>query len=346
MTRATCLKDISALTVIGALAAGGASTSQSPKVHALKPSAQTVVLGAYDARVPPALTVASGDIVELETAFGVDGLRNWGVKEEWIRPESRALDLRQVKERGPGPHMLVGPIYVEGAEPRDVLEVRIRDVQVLDPFAVNVSRPVNGTLAKDFPYEHVKVVPLDLKANVARFAPGVLIPLRPFFGSMGVAPPQSAGRINSRPPGYHAGNMDNKDLVAGTTLYVPVHVRGALFSAGDGHAAQGHGEVNGTAMESALKGVFQFIVRKDLRLLWPRAETPTHFMTMGFSEDLNEAAMLATREMVSFLGERYRLSRDDAYALASCAVDLHVTQNVDEVKGIHAMVAKDLFPRP
>jgi acetamidase/formamidase len=295
--------------------------------------------------VPPALTIASGDIVELETAFGADGLRNWGVKEEWIRPESRALDLSQVKERGPGPHMLVGPIYVEGAEPRDVLEIQIKDVRVLDRFAVNVSRPVNGTLARDFPYEHVKLVPLDLEANVARFAPGVVIPLRPFFGSMGVAPPRSAGRINSRPPGYHAGNMDNKDLVAGTTLYLPVHVRGALFSAGDGHAAQGHGEVNGTAMESSLKGVFQLIVRKDLRLIWPRAETPTHFITMGFSEDLDDAAMLATREMVSLLTERYKLSPDDAYALASGAVDLHVTQNVDEVKGVHAMVAKDLFPK-
>ena len=330
-----------ALAATGTICVG----AQAPTGHRLVPSPRTVVLGGYDARVPPALTIASGEIVEIETTFGADALRAWGVPDEWIRRESRELDLSAVRERGPGPHMLVGPIQVTGAEPRDVLEVRIQQVEVLDRFAVNVSRPVNGTLAADFPYEYVKVVPLDLAANVARFAPGVEIPLRPFFGSMGVAPPRSAGRINSRPPGYHGGNFDNKDLVAGTILYLPVHVSGGLFSAGDGHAAQGHGEVNGTAIEAALKGAFQFVVRKDLRLTWPRAETPTHYMTMGFSADLDEAARIATREMVAFLVERAKLSPDDSYALASGAVDLHVTQNVDEVKGVHAMVPKSLFRR-
>jgi acetamidase/formamidase len=221
--------------------------------------------------------------VEIETTFGADGLKGWGVPDEWIRRESRELDLSTVNERGPGPHMLVGPIFIEGAEARDVLEVRIERVEILDRFAVNVSRPVNGTLASEFPYEHVKVIPLDLAANLARFASGVDIPLRPFFGSMGVAPPRSAGRVNSRPPGYHGGNFDNKDLVAGTVLYLPVHVRGALFSAGDGHAAQGHGEVNGTAIEAALRGRFQFIVRNDLdvrlrglpRVRWLRSWSST-----------------------------------------------------------------------
>jgi acetamidase/formamidase len=189
-----------------------------------------------------------------------------------------------------------------------------------------------------------RVIPVDLEKKVILFSPGIVVPVRPFFGSMGVAPPRSLGRVNSRPPGIHAGNMDNKELVAGSIVYFPVHVKGALFSAGDGHLAQGDGEVNGTAFEtSGLKGVFQFIVRKDMRLTWPRAETPTHYLTMGFDPDLDDAAVIATREMVAFLVERFQLGRDDAYALASGAADLHVTQNVDETKGVHAMISKRIF---
>jgi acetamidase/formamidase len=316
-----------------------------PTVHKLRPSPTTVVLGGYDARVKPALTIKSGDIVEIETAYDVAGLRQWGVKEEWIRPESREMHLDQVKERGPGPHMLVGPVYVVGAEPGDVLEVRIQAIDLLDPFAVNVFWPDHGTLAADFPFEYVKLVPLDLEMKIARFAPGIDVPLHPFFGSMGVAPPRSVGRVNSRPPGVFGGNMDNKDLVAGTTLYLPVLVPGALFQAGDTHAAQGHGEMDGTALETSLRGTFQLVVRKDLHWRWPHAETPTAFITMGFSQDLDEAAMMASREMVAFLAERYKLRPEDAYVLASGAVDLHVTQNVDGVKGVHASVSKSLFSR-
>jgi acetamidase/formamidase len=179
----------------------------------------------------------------------------------------------------------------------------------------------------------------------ARFTDGVSIPLRAFFGCMGVAPPAASGRISTSPPWIHAGNMDNKDLVAGTTLYLPVHARGALFSVGDAHAAQGHGEANIAALETALTGAFQFLVRKDLRLRWPRAETPTHYMTMGFHEDLDEAAKIATREMIDFLVAEKHLTRDDAYMLCGAAVDLHVTQVVDGKKGIHAMLPKAIFGR-
>jgi acetamidase/formamidase len=333
------------LAVAVAVTAEALATAQAPQHHRLAASARTVVVGGYGAGIPPVLTIASGDSVELDLAFDVTRLEEWGVPTEWIRPESRGLDLSLVKERGPGGHTLVGPIYIDGAEPRDVLEVRIQRVEVLDRFAINVSTR-SGALAPYFPYQHVKVVPIDLTANVARFAPGVEVPIRPFFGSMGLAPPRSAGRISSGPPGYHGGNFDNRDLVAGAVLYLPVHVRGALFSAGDGHAAQGHGEVNGTAIEAALKGVFQFVVRKDVRLTWPRAETPTHYMTMGFDEDLDEAARIATREMVMFLVERMKLSHDDSYALASGAADLHVTQVVDGVKGVHVMIPKNIFRTP
>src|SRR5581483_10531078 len=161
---------------------------------------------------------------------------------------------------------------------------------------------------------------------IAHFADGIEIPLRPFFGSLGVAPPAEMGRISSAPPGIHAGNLDNKELVAGTTLFIPVHVRGALFEAGDGHAGQGNGEVDITALETSLIGTFQFIVRKDMHLRWPRAETPTHYITMGLNEDLNEATKMAVREMIDFLMTEKHLSRDDAYMLASVAADLHITE--------------------
>src|SRR5262249_40126458 len=210
-------------------------------------------------------------------------------------------------------------------------------------FAVNGFGPGGGTLPSDFPFQRSKVIPLDLQANVARFAPGIAVPLRPFFGNMGVAPAKLVGRISSSPPGVHAGNLDNKDLVAGSTLFIPVQVAGALFSVGDGHAGQGHGEVDGSALETALAGTFQLIVRDDLHWKWPRAETPTHLMTMGLDADLDEAARLATRDMVAFIVERYHLSEADAYILASVAADLHVTQLVDGVKGIHAMLPKAIF---
>jgi acetamidase/formamidase len=178
---------------------------------------------------------------------------------------------------------------------------------------------------------------------VGRFGDGIEIPLRPFFGSMGVAPPEASGRISSAPPGIHAGNLDNKELVAGTTLFVPVHVRGALFQVGDGHAAQGNGEVCITALETSLVGKLQFIVRKDMKLRWPRAETPAAFMTMGINEDLTEATKIAVREMIDFLVSEKKLSREDAYMLASVAADFSITQLVDGTKGVHAMIPKAIF---
>jgi acetamidase/formamidase len=189
----------------------------------------------------------------------------------------------------------------------------------------------------------MKIIPLDEKRMVARFAKGIEIPLRPFFGSMGVAPPEASGRISSAPPWMHAGNLDNKELVAGTTLYIPVHAPGALFLVGDGHAGQGNGEVDITALETSLIGELQFIVRKDMHLKWPRAETPSHFITMGLHEDLTEATKMALREMIDFLVTEKRLSRDDAYMLASVAADLSITQLVDGNKGVHAMISKDIF---
>jgi acetamidase/formamidase len=180
---------------------------------------------------------------------------------------------------------------------------------------------------------------------VARFAEGIEVPLRPFFGSMGVAPPESSGRVSSAPPGIHAGNLDNKELVAGTTLFIPVHVRGALFQVGDGHAGQGNGEVDITALETSLTGTLEFVVRKDLHLRWPRAETPTHLIAMGIDKDLTEATKIAVREAVDLLVTEKKLSRDDAYMLSSVAVDFNITQLVDGTKGVHAMIPKSIFTK-
>jgi len=219
----------------------------------------------------------------------------------------------------------------------------MQSIRLAIPYAYNTFRPGAGFLPDEFPYARTKIIPLDREKMIARFAPGIEIPLRPFFGSMGVAPPENLGRISSVPPWFHAGNIDNKEFVAGTTLFIPVHARGALFQVGDGHAGQGNGEVDITAMETSLTGVFQFIVRKDLRLRWPRGETPTHYITMGMHEDLREAARLAVEEMIDFLVTEKHLTREDAYMLTSVAADLSITQLVDGNKGVHAMIAKSIF---
>ncbi len=203
--------------------------------------------------------------------------------------------------------------------------------------------PGRGTLPEDFTEERRLFVPLDRKAMVGRLPWGKDLPLKPFFGVMGVAPPAKLGRVPSFAPGVHGGNMDNRELVAGTTLFLPVWNDGALFSVGDGHAVQGEGEVCLTAIETALSGTFEFTVRKDLSIGFPRAETATHYMTMGMAPDLDDAAKQAVREMISLLGSLAGLSREDAYSFCSLALELRVTQLVDGNKGIHAMIAKQLL---
>ncbi len=317
-----------------------------PRTYHLKATPQTVVWGYYSAAAPPALRIHSGDIVEVETLItnSPGRLEEAGVKADQVQGSLREI-YRAVTDKGPGGHILTGPIYIEEAGPGDVLEVRIRDMRLAIPYAYNAFRPNAGFLPEDFPYSRMKIIPLDRKRMVARFAEGIGIPLHPFFGSMGVAPPASAGRIGSGPPGSHAGNLDNKELVAGATLYIPVHVRGALFEVGDGHAGQGNGEVTITALETSLNGTLQFVVHKDRKLRWPRAETPTHYITMGLSEDLNKATKIAVREMVDFLAGEKGLSRDDAYMLSSIAADLSITQQVDGTKGVHMMIPKSIFRR-
>ena len=312
--------------------------------YQLKPTPKTVAWGYYYAAATPVLHIQSGDTVEIQTLTTASPtlLEAAGLPPAEVEQSLRDI-YREVKDKGPGGHILTGPISIDGAEPGDVLEVRIQSIKLAVPYATVSFRPKAGFLPEDFPYSRSKLVRLDEKNRVAHFAAGVDVPLRPFFGSMGVAPPQSAGRVSSAPPGMHAGNMDNRELVAGTTLFIPVFATGANFEVGDGHAAQGNGEVVITALETSLTGVFQFIVRKDLHLSWPRGETPTHYITMGMHEDLTEATRIAVREAVDFLVAEKRLSRDDAYMLSSVAVDFSITQLVDGNKGVHAMIPKSLF---
>ena len=321
-----------------------AAVSVRAETHELKLTPANVHWGYYDARLKPVLKIASGDTVRVETmlAGGLERLKMAGVPDSEI-PDSLKRVEEAVTDRGPGAHPLTGPIYVEGAEPGDIVEVRILGFEFLHPYGVTGFRPGAGTLPDDFPYARLKLIRVNAEAGTAEFGPSVTLKLAPFWGSIGVAPPALMRRVSSGPPGAHAGNLDNKELIAGSSLYLPVHVPGALLSIGDGHALQGDGEVTVTAVETSLRGTVQIFVRKGKPIRWPRAETPTHFITMGLHPDLNEAARMATREMIDFLVSEKGMSRDDAYMLCSLAVDLRVTQLVDDTKGIHAMLPKSIF---
>ena len=327
---------------IGFLLAGIASATAA--THRLVPTRSTVTSGYFDPRTPPALTVRPGDSIEVETLAAISS-PYWeaaGLPHDQMQPALLEIE-RDLKDPWDIAHILTGPIYVEGAEPGDALEVRILSVDLAFPYALDFFAPGSGILSDQFPYTHYRLVPLDLVRKVAMFSDKVEIPLRPFFGVMGVAPPPELGRLGSGAPWVHGGNMDNKELVAGSTVYLPVHVKGALFSVGDGHAGQGHGEVCGTGLETSLRATIQLNLRKDAKLRWPRAETAAHYLTMGFHENLQEAAKLALNDMLDFLEKEKNLSRADAYILASDAVDLEITQLVDGRKGVHALLLKSIF---
>jgi acetamidase/formamidase len=331
---------MSRIVIVSLLAAAALSAAE----HKLKVSPETIAWGYYWAGAKPVLTVQSGDTVEIQTVSGnPQNLERAGVPADQIQPQLREIYEKVPREnRGPGGHLLTGPVAIAGAEPGDTLEVRIKEIRLDVPYAYN-SAGRAGFLADVFPAGRTKIIPLDRRAMIGHFAPGIELPLKPFFGSMGIAPPEAAGKVNSAPPGIHAGNLDNKELVAGTTLFIPVHAPGALFEVGDGHAGMGNGEVDITAMETSLTGVFQFIVHKGKHLKWPRAETPTHYITMGLDPDLTQATRICALETIDFLVEEKKLSRDDAYALTSVAIDLDITQLVDGTKGVHAMIPKSIF---
>jgi len=304
-------------------------------------SPETCHWGYFDATLPPIAEVESGETVVIETVSG---------SPEYLPPEGQdfhvppeLLDIHAKSPRQLPGHILTGPVAVKGAMPGEALEVRILDVTLRQNWGWNIIRPLAGTLPDDFQTARHVTIPLFPDDGRARLSWGLDLPLAPFFGVMGVAPPRNWGRISTIQPRAHGGNIDNKELVAGTTLYLPVFAEGALFSCGDGHGAQGDGEVCVTAIETALEGRFQLIRRADLSLDAPRAETPTHLVTMGIHEDLNRCAERALRDMIAWMTERTGLSREDAYMLCSLAGDLRITQTVNGNKGVHMMMAKALL---
>ncbi|MEO7736023.1 MAG: acetamidase/formamidase family protein [Kofleriaceae bacterium] len=316
-----------------------------PKTHRLEVTPATVAYGYYWSEAPPVLRVASGDIIDVDTLLTNTpaGLTKAGVADAKIQASLKAVVSEVTGDRkGPGGHILTGPVYVEGAEPGDVLEVKILSIDLALDYGYNgCSGYLPDNCVKDAP---VKILPLNRQKMTAEFAPGIVIPLRPFFGSMGVAPAAVMGRVNSTPPGHHAGNLDNRELVAGSTLYIPVFVKGALFEIGDGHAAQGDGEVDQTAIETSLRGKLQLTVRKDMKLLWPRAETPTDFVSMATDPDLATATKAAIQEMIDFVAAEKKLTKHEAYQLVSVAGHVAITQLVDKPNlGVHVRLPKSIF---
>src|SRR6478736_1446875 len=311
-----------------------------PRTHRLEATPSTVAYGYYWAEAKPVLRIASGDIIDVDTLLTNTprGLERAGVKPEDIQPSLRAI-VDGVTDKGPGGHILTGPVYVEGAEPGDALEVKVLSIDLPIAYGYNgCSGFVPENCERGTP---AKILMLDRKNMTSQFAPGIVIPLKPFFGSMGVAPAPELGRVSSNPPGRHAGNMDNKELVAGSTLFIPVFAPGALFEVGDGHAAQGDGEVDQTAIETSLRGRIQLTVRKNMKLTWPRAETATDYITMATDPDLMIATKGAIQEMVDFVAATKNWTKHQAYQLVSIAGNVAVTQLVDRPNhGVHVRMPK------
>jgi len=311
------------------------------KTHRLEAGAETVHWGYFDARLAPLITVESGDTVTIST---VSGGREVMPPPPLVVPSALADVQARVTPKLPG-HICTGPVAVRGARAGQVLEVRIKAIELNYDWGYNFSGPLTGALPDDYPTRHLMHITLDAQRMTGRMPWGLELPLRPFFGVMAVAPPAPWGSVSTLPPRRNGGNLDNKELVAGTTLYLPIQVDGALFSVGDGHGVQGDGEVCVTAIETGLIGTFELIVRDDLKLEWPRAETPTHVMTMAFDPDLDTCVVTALRQMVELVAREAGIKPQEAYALCSLAADVRVTQVVNGAKGIHVMLEKRYLRR-
>jgi acetamidase/formamidase len=319
--------------------------TRTPKTHRLEATPATVAYGYYWSEAKPALRIASGDIIDVDTLLtnSPAGLARAGVPEDKIQASLKSIVTEVTGDRrGPGGHILTGPVYVEGAEPGDVLEVKILSIDFAIDYGYN---GCSGFIPENCDRSQMlKLMAIDRKTMTSEYAPGIVIPLRPFFGSMGVAPAPELGRVSSNPPGRHAGNMDNKELVAGSTLFIPVFAPGALFEVGDGHGAQGDGEVDQTAIETSLRGRLQLSVRKDMKLSWPRAETATDYISMAADPDLTVATKTAIQEMVDFLAATRKLTKHQAYQVVSLAGNVAVTQLVDKPNvGVHVRMPKSVF---
>src|SRR6201981_2606512 len=306
--------------------------------HHVDAGPETVHWGFFDAGLKPLITIDPGDEVTMSTVSGPPEAMPKADSGLTVPPALSAIYARVPQRLVP--HIMTGPVAVRGAKAGQVLEVRIKAIALHYVWGYNVIRPLAGALPDDFDATRLIHIPLDHAKMTGRLPWGLELALKPFFGVMAVAPPAAWGPIGSPPPRRNGGNMDNKELVAGSTLYLPIHVDGALFSVGDGHGVQGDGEVWITALETGLIGTFELHVRDDFTLEWPMAETPNELITMGFDPDLDDAAVIALRNMIKLICSRTRLSREDAYTLCSLAADLRVTQVVNGSKGIHMVLDK------
>ncbi len=310
------------------------------------PTPSTVRWGTFEATYPPLLTIASGETVVLETVSG--GPEVMPPVESGLAIPPALTAIHNAGLPRVGGHILTGPVAVSGAEPGDMLEVRVEKVELGADWGYCGFRPLAGTLPEDFPERFLSHIRVDRARRCCLLPWGMELPLAPFFGVMGVAPPPEWGTISTIEPRAHGGNLDNKELGEGARLFLPVFVPGANFSAGDGHGVQGDGEVCINALEMCLTGTFTLVLHKgggarDPLLRYPRAETDTHFISMGMHEDLDEAMRTALREMIAFITGRTNLSRQQAYQFCSLAVDFHVTQTVNREKGVHGLLSKRLL---
>lgn len=313
-------------------------------LHTLKATCETVHFGGFSPHLPPALTVESGDRIAVETFSGFNVYDK--APEAFLPPAFRHIceNLSQERKVGPGPHLLTGPIVVAGAEPGDVVEVRLEEITPSLPVGFNAIRPGWGALPKRFEQPALRFIELDLEQGTTEFPPksGITIPLTPFFGILGVA---TADDRSSIPPGPYGGNMDNRHLQAGSRVFLPVFVPGALFSIGDGHAVQGDGEVDVTAIETSMNGRIQLILHKQRSWQVPLAESPTDIITMGFGSTLDAAFEMALQEMIGFLEKQVGLPPEEAYVLCSLAAHFHITQVVNSPqKGVHGLLPKKILP--
>jgi len=345
---------------LSSLAAGAISLEASAKAptktikpdHFIRTIPENMVWGYYGADVSPIAKIKDGDIAEIQT-INTTGITRKDpeafYKANNLQLDEQALDIIEIyKKVKPEPsglsgHMLTGPIYIEGAEPGDTLEVRILDVVLRSGYGVNAVWPKGGELPDDVKTRENFVYKYDKKKRTASFKPGIEIPIKPFMGVMAVSPSPEKGRVSSIPPGYYGGNLDLKHLVKGTTLYLPVSAKGALFTTGDCHAAQGTGEISGVAIEASLTLIAKFIVRKDKPIKHVRAETPTHFIAIGLDPDLSKAMKNAATEAVNFIKDDLAFTFNEALSIASTGVDFEVTQTVDQTLGVNAMIPKAIF---
>ncbi len=324
-------------------------------IHAdatLHSTPETVLWGYIAANLPPALTIESGQVVEIE-ALSHQGLTTakdpekffagYGISNSEVLADAKTVYSEVKRPKGASVHILTGPIYVNGAEPGDTLEVRVLDIKFRVPYGVNNTGPGKGVLPKLLKEPSAKLIRVDLERRVALFSSDVEIPLNPFMGIMAVSPPTSLGMVSSTPPGAWGGNIDLKFCGIGSSLFLPVFNKGGQFFTGDGHAVQGDGEVDGGAIEISLKPTLQFIVHKGKPLKQPRVETSTDYLTTGLSTDLSEATRIALQEAVEFLQVEKGMRAADAYALCSLAVDLGIGEAVDIVNLVYAKVPKRIF---